>query len=699
MLSLLVATSLSVNVVYSRSQPISYETRGKDVVQIVRDLADLTKLDLATDGLRDWPLILRLKNRPANEVLALIASLTDSEWVSRDGKSVLTRSEARRRRAALSEAVTRGERMKHWLIENHGLDQPLRDWTDVEAAAAAKESELTARAVQQQYGRGGSSYGSGFMENTPAKIILLDFLRLVKPELLGSIQGGEHLAFSTTPGRNEKPMPVNLDPATAAFLRSRSKLAAKVPIEDYDFGSGMSIKTNALLSHRPVPSKIAIGIQLSRQAHPGALIRASITVSGSAILDHTGLSINMPSATEEKMPDFKGEVRLSPDSVSLLQASQARIRSVAVAERQMRMVFLSGGYSPPRSPALQAILRQPVLHEPHSFFAADWLFASADSIRSELAATVPDNLISTVAGHVAKTNRLETIWKAFEKLDIKAEVKAGILIVRPRDLARIDQFRVDRAALQKFFATFGSDRLPTIEEKSTYAVTQSPIYSESNLDFFWMRLLDPNALAFQTYDPSFLRLYATLPSDQKLAKRVTIEATKVSPAQKSLLDRILSSGSNLGGFSGNYASSGPISDPQPIEIRAFDFPTVTVLRNPAPTFLVDFADGSQARLNEENVAVRLKIARGSSTVSLTPIKSFREIYAESFMLQADKVISYHLGVTHNAGLGPVEFPNRLSAAMTERLKPYMDGAYDVRRNDFLPGGVPPPQHAEKLGVP
>lgn len=303
-------------------QAIRYEARGKDVTRIVADLAQMSGKKLETEGLEDWPLIVRIEKRPLSQVMDLIAAKTDSVWMQKDDRQILTRTKARREEALKREARHRGERMKKWLSSNFGLEGATRPWTDQEIETIVAQNKKIVEAKATGYLKMVKPDQVGIASTvTPAKILLQEFCRRISPETLGGLPIDSHLSFSTSPKAPEKPLPVNLGQALRSYITTRAAFAAKLPAEPPNL-DGVIINSNDRQSLTPLDPNFVIRFELIRVGTE-TNVHAGVVVHGAdrrTLLDTYGLEIQLDPLPVVPPPEnLKGIVEYKPDSAAILQ--------------------------------------------------------------------------------------------------------------------------------------------------------------------------------------------------------------------------------------------------------------------------------------------------------------------------------------------------------------------------------------------
>lgn len=697
MLSAVLILSLGPQDAFARK--IDYETRGKDITAIVRDLRDSSGQKLDTNGLRDWPLIVSLKKRTLRETMNLLAEATDSVWIEKEGRRTLTRTPARVAEAARREAENRGRRLKAWMTANLGIAEPLREWTDAEIKEVISQNEKSVRERAASYLR--FSQPKDYMTNrceTPAKILLLDFCRQVKPEVLGAIPVNEVVTFSTNPAPDEKPMPVGLGRALNVYMKSRARFAAQISPDPLTIDS-MRIMSNERRLLHPIIGEPTILVSFMRPAamadvHADVLIQDA---DRSKTFDVYGTLLKLaPLETSPLQSKMSGQVELSSESAEILKGVGRAPMIVAQVSTDKGGFGLRGQFVPPYEESILRKLQDPLTFEPISTFVADWMISTARALKSDLIATVPDSSIYNIATQLQRTTDLDALWKLQVPWQLSFRLDSGILKVGAIDVARNDRYRVDRKALATLLSKFGPDRLPSLDDCATYAVTQPPSHTQNNLDYFWMSLVDPNQTVFQGWrNPRLLRFWGSLTPAQRAQDGLKLEAGTLTATQQAHIDGFLASryqGSPLY----DRDSAGTFND-NLVQVEApptFRVGTLTVTKRPGNYFLGRFTNRAVAGVYEHELGYLFGAEMASPPIGKIAPIALRSVDFWSLDFRFDEpggnYRQYPGYLTSHGRVGREEEVSNLSPAMKERLAKIIEEGKAAKYRPVDTGTTNPP---------
>lgn len=699
----MILSAILAPLVLTRDTEIRYETRAKDVTQIVADLAAITGKKLETEGLRNWPLIVRFEKRPLSQVMALIAQKTDAVWIEKDDRQILTRSKTRVQNAALLEARHRGERLKKWLTSNLGIDGPPRAWTSEETdsivAQNRKEIDTKAAGLLRLAKPDQVEVASAV---TPAKILLQEFCRKISPEVLGGLPISSQIIYSSTPKAPERPLPVELGQAIRAYTQTRSAFAAKLPADTANL-DGATIVANDRLSLTPMDPNFVIRFELIRVG-TDADIHVGVVLHGSdrrTLLDSYGLQVKLDPLPETPPPaKLKGLVKFEPDSAALMR-HMARNRPVLGQLQGPKGGFIvSGAPIPPLPSELLKKVLDPVKRDPQSYFITDWLMSTADALDTDLIASVPDNLFYNLSNALRGSSDLVSLWKLGPAWQLKMKWENGLLDVESVDVAKNDRYRIDRAALAKLMAARTADRFPNWDDQARYAATQPPgaIY-QFGLDYRWLRLVDPNQVWMTIlFQPVAYRFWGTLDSTSKQMERATIPFGRFSAGQVTLLDELFRSQlalmqpRHLGDYMGGRRPQVFTEESDPV-IRDGTF---TVEQKPTQLFLARYSNGGEAKLSALELAGLLMAKKASKAPADSLPISVRDMGAARVTFysehsQGNSQMQFDL----NYGkLGTEESFESPSQDLLAKLEKHLETWKDAKFVDSPPGitNPPPPLH-------
>lgn len=511
--------------------PIDLDARGRDLPLVIQDISQKSGLRMEAVGLADRPLILNVHQMPASQLLATICEITDASMEMRDGKITLFRPAGRIEAGRLRAARNRGARATAWLQANTG-NQTSGPWRDSDFEFARLEAEKAYTKGGEEVERSGMRLGDRADAITPARIVLLDFLRRVKPELIGDIQPESFTVFSTSPSGREVPMPVDLSAAVRNAMAARERAAQILHIR----GDEAIVRNNTALLSVPVAEIRQVKVVLSRNW--GSRVDAEVYLIDKRVVDYSGIRIDAGLAA---MDDCPGDLTGNP---VLTEFDRALIQMLPYASLFSSEAVYAGGRNLVDPPAewLRSRLVDPVTNEPMSTLPASWLRSTADALKLDLVGYVPDSACAVLLDRMRAKPDLRSLWKMRKIIGVELDVRGNALVCRPVEQWAADRGRVDRTALRKLLRTYTSTSLPRLEDFLAY-LDRSPTFAEYNLDTTWMKMLEPNGRVFcYLARPADIRLMNGLKLDRG-ADISNFDTSGLTPQQRNLLEEAASAAS------------------------------------------------------------------------------------------------------------------------------------------------------------
>lgn len=551
LLSLLAQTGLDT--------PIDLDVRGRDLPLVIQDIAQKSGLRMEAVGLADRPLILNVHQMPASKLLATICEITDTSMEMRDGKITLFRPAGRIEAGRLRAARNRGARATAWLQANTG-NQTSGPWKDSDFEFARLESERLYTKGVEEVQTSRMYRGDRADAITPARIVLLDFLRRVKPGLIGDIQPESVTVFSTSPNGREVPMPVDLSAAVRHAMAARERAAQILHIR----GDEAIVRNNTALLSVPAAEIRQVKIVLSRSW--SSRVDAEVYLIDKGVVDYSGLRIDAGLQVVDDCP-----AELTGDPV-LTEFDRTLIEMPPYASLFSSEAMYGPGRDLVNPPAerLRSQLMDPVTNEPMATLPASWLRSTADALNLDLVGYVPDSAFAVLLDRMRSKPNLRTLWKIQKVIGVEFEVRDNALVCRPVEQWGADRGRVDRTALRKLLRTYTSSSLPRLEDLLTY-LDKSPTFAEYNLDTTWMKMLDPNGRVFcYLARPTEIRLLDALKLDRN-SEISTFDISTLSPTQRALIEK---AAGDLSYYSPRHASTYSRGGKDDYHILAPTFPTL-----------------------------------------------------------------------------------------------------------------------------
>lgn len=523
LLSLFVQTGLDT--------AVDMDVRGRDLPAVIQDLAQKTGLRMETVGLSDRPLIVNVHEMPASKLLATICETTDASVEMRNGTITIFRPTSRVTEGRIRAARNRGLRAKTWLQSNTA-NQTSGPWGDNDFEFARLEAERLYTKGIEEVERSGMRLGDLADAITPARIVLLDFLRRVKPELIGDIQPESYTVFSTSPSGREVPMPVDLSAAVRHAMAARERAAQILHIREDE----AIVRNNTALLSEPVAEIRQVKVVLSRSW--SSRVDAEVYLIDKRVVDYSGIRIDAGLAAMDDCPaDLSGNLVLT-------EFDRALIQMLPYASLFSSEAVYAGGRNLVDPPAewLRSQLVDPVTNEPMSTLPASWLRSTADALKLDLVGYVPDSAYAVLLDRMRAKPDLRALWKMRKVIGVELEVRGNALVCRPVEQWAADRGRVDRNALRKLLRTYTSSSLPRLEDFLAY-LDKSPTFAEYNLDTTWMKMLEPNGRVFcYLARPADIRLMNDLKLDRG-ADISNLDTSGLTPQQRNLLEESASGAS------------------------------------------------------------------------------------------------------------------------------------------------------------
>lgn len=685
-------------------QKVSYESKAKDVSLILADLQKQTSVPFLARGLKDWPLIVSVKDMPLRRLMDKIAEVTDATWEKEGEKQILVRTDTRRREAEKVEAGLRGKRIVAFLNAVH-KPELLAKWTDDEikkrleadmTRIASQIREMRAHNQEVRFAR----YPDAF---TPARQLLDHILLKTKPEWLGGIPVYGIQTFSNVPGPGVAPLPINIGEALGVYKFNRVR-TAEIVGSGPKMIEGLSVSTNHDLLASPSSGNLRVDLVLSRLSG-ASNIYAELYVSDQGVIDKTALSIGLvPEAAPELPLSTTGQVQLTETSAAMLAQVGKEYRGMlSLGAEGVGPVYWPTSLHPMPRGRLLSLFQNPAQHEPMGFFATEFIEATAKDLQADVVAYLPDNALGPLHRALSTTRKLTDIWKLQGGPGLEARIEQGCLIVKPTAFARADRYRVNRKALQELLTKASPDSLPSLEDIFRYAEQVPSAHYDANVDALWINAIDPNQKLFAPLvgadRRAMCRFLATLPYARFTEQNFDIDIANMTPIQKGrLLEWIAPSYYRNIHYQGGHFS--------PVEIRTGN-PAVPKVVLPVALAASKRRQAGIYASNPSGIclpmeAVELGMRRGIIPGNLVNIDStndfnvFRTYTAESlvFMIQASESRNEYSELRNLRGfkdLSPKLTFNELPEAMKAVIDETAPKAKNIRASMGTTYGSPPPR--------
>lgn len=584
------------------ARPINYETRGKEIRAILADLSRESGVSMTCSGMADTPAIVRVKSMPLRRLMDELAEVADAEWQVKEGKHELVRTQSRRLAAREAEIRERTERIRRWLKETAKVDEPLRGWSDADIEAANQENAKAALKTAEHYSEAVTADAV-----TPGRIVLIDFLRKCKAEVIGGLLPGDTLVYSTDPVW-ESPMPVDLSRAIDLAVQARDRASQLLKSDPRAF-TPAGVMTNASLVSLPVRGKVSATAVLHRR---GGRVSAEVyLLADRKVIDYSGLTLSFSAESLVEPPaGLEGPVVLTKHEQAMAQSS---------AYASFEFPDWGGDIKTLLPADLRDILKDPVRNDPVSFLPATWLRQTTEKLGANLVAFVSDPSVVLILEEFRSQPNLPQLWRNQRKLGVSLKVEDGLLTAVPTNRAAADRGRINRAALGALVASYSEARYPTWSELLKYSEAMPVIFSDNNLDFRWMKLLDPNGRAFAPVgNAAMIRFIDSLglPAKQPRLQKDLAELTKEQLATLQLATNFKRS------YSPRYLGTrlgGSLPREYSVEVPAFRTPTegfVIIESKQATGAIASFTSGAFVAMTDDELKIARNI-RGRTAMTLT----------------------------------------------------------------------------------
>lgn len=684
-------------------QKVTYQTGAKDVPLILAELQKQTSVPLLARGLKDWPLILSVKDMPLRRLMDKIAEVTDATWEREGDKQILVRTDARRREAEKIEAGLRGKRIAEWLKTSH-KPEPLAKWTDDEIKKrseadvrrfASQIREMRAHNPDLRFVR----YTDAF---TPARQLLDHILLKANPEWLGGIPVYGIQTFSNVPGPGVAPLPIGLNEALTIYRFNRLRTAEIVGSGPKTI-EGLNVTTNHSLLASPSSGNLRVDLVLSRLSG-ASNIYVELYVSDQGVIDRTELSIGLlPEAAPALPLSATGQVQLSETSAAMLaQVGKENRGMLSLGAEGVGPVYWPMSLHPIPRGRLLSIFQNPAQHEPMGFFATEFIDATAKDLHADVVAYLPDNALGPLHRALSTTRKLTDIWKLQGGPGLGARIEQGCLIVKPTAFARADRYRVNRKALQELLTKAGPDSLPSLEDIFRYAEQVPAAHYDANVDALWINAIDPNQKLFAPLvgadRRAMCRFLAALPYSRFTEQKLDIDIANMTQIQKGRLREWIAPSY----YRDNHYQGGSYSS---LELRTM-YPAVPKAVLPVALAISKRRQVGIYASNPNGIclpmeAVELGVRRGIIPGNLVNIDStndfnvFRTYTAESlvFMLQSTESRNEFTELRNLRGfkdLSPKLTFDELPEAMKTVINETAPKAKNIRASIGTTSGSPPP---------
>lgn len=528
---------------------VTLETKAASVQSVIDAVVKQTGLKIEAGTLKDWPVIVRVKNMPAKAFLDTLGKVLDAEWTRLGDTVTLSRGAHRLRIAEAAEAEAR----LPWVTQ--AVDKYLKDtlnasdWSQQAIDKRLKDDAAKRAELLSTIKESGDNMRISMIDNesvTPGALVLNEALRKLPAKSLAGILPGQRIVWANVPNRMQKQLPYvpgSLDPFVRAYnrvLEANKALADAAP---------QNVRIETALSKRGEPIQaVAKLIVIGQRFGDGLQVSVLIVGKNGEVLDRPQAWLGEPPTPAGIAPDgISGEAVLSEQSKNLIRA----FRTETTGTNQMQVQVDLGdnldgslGNDPPLRilpQGVAAILSNPVANEPMSYFPSEVLLQLAQSQDRNLIGYLPDASFGAFAQKLAGGKMsFADLFRNAPSLGL-AITEGETITVSPANWAQADRSRVNRAELGKVTGAVAKRGYASLDELARYALAM-PRWSDENLDAIWLAACAPvEHRKYSANQNVFYKMYGSLttPQRQPAAARASIMANQMSAQQKLLLEEIV----------------------------------------------------------------------------------------------------------------------------------------------------------------
>jgi hypothetical protein len=664
------------------SKPIALRTVAKPVSEVLRDVSGQAGFTFGANQVRDWPVIVSVKDLPVGQVLDRIAEVTDSEWVKERDRWVLTRSAARVKKAVEIELEDRAARLKPV------VDALPTEMTDADIEAAAAEIKKT---ILEEEGSGLKTVMSG---TSAANILLNASLKRLPISEIAAAPISSFVSYASDPRPGQRRLPA-FSPATwKDYFAARAKFAKVIDLPP-------DVQVSAGLSSLSLPSQYQIILGFSRPfASAGINVWLGLFGSDGKILDLARASLTMtPARIETSPPPSESPVSVSDAGKRLIHVLQpSRTLPGPSFTTQLGDVLPVGAPDPWTASENVAVARAATLREPLSYAISDWVLDLADQSGKGIVAHIPDFAFNPLHQRLATTIQHDVLWKALPDLGIQAKADSNLLTLKPSMFARADRYRVDRGALRKLVAAGGQYGRPSLGALLDYVGSSPRVTYHENLDIKLLGLVFRRAFAnfigFQDQVDA-LRLLRAFRAEDRTSDRLTLgqALSRFSGPYDAMLRSFYASRSGGGTHRSSLPELPKVSEFDPFAGAAPD-PQTPVIMDLAHSFngvLAVFEGDHAVGLTPLGVGTFLGL-RPENISGFTPILKFKRLHPARVVRHS---LMFRAGSTGSSfEVEDVAYRPEVSWTVDQTPAEWKDQIEEGRKNGALVrmsvGPLPPP---------
>lgn len=481
--------------------PVTFRGAGSSVLTLVQEMskASGTPMDVAEP--RGWSLFARIEKQPVRAVMDQLAKATDAVWTKRDdGTWVLTRDRARQLAAIQVENQSRAADLE---VARKRVVESLRGSEDWSAEGMEKRRAERQKQMQEMT-RGlpaGIEIDLGGFSQAASSLLAKRFLEQMPINAFASLAPGQRVVYSSfSPNRYQKALPFNSNKMISDFTKAWNiEQAAR---------QGSNLRPQYSLPNGP--GKVIF--RLTRQGD-GIGIRIVVgNPNGEYVtMYQTFLSVipEEPKTLESPL-DANFEVPALVRSFNQMgmgnSGGSTRTVRIAFSSNDGMMEFGGGSEAPVRREHFDT-------DEPWRMAIGDLYLQAAEKMNRNVL-MVPDDSMFT-RGFRLFSNQSVTakqLINALPRFELSSEISENWWLIQPKNQARADRSRVNRAALNRLSQSMLKLGYCGLEELATYAEAMPRYAAQDNVDRFWLSKMNPGISDLVTYRTAPLFFYASMPA-------------------------------------------------------------------------------------------------------------------------------------------------------------------------------------------
>lgn len=494
---------------------------------LLKQVSEQSKTELrCRPSLEDEVLFVSVKDKPVDKLKSDVAAVCHAEWRKEGGAEWLTRTAAQEARDRKNDqAVT--------LAAIRSALEPKRNEGLMTAMSPSAEGSHL-QGIQEIHSQLMADTGMA-----PEQQVRLDRKRrdltiparglsrlLLSCDLssLASQPPWESRLYSLSPNRYQYPLGGKAANAVAPFTQEQNYLINLVRGLD-DEARKSSLYSLGAYGDYHVPIVEPVGIYVFGQCFAGEFLEME-----ALFVDADGYLIDLNSSRlplwEERDPakSFPGIENWGSERLSY-------------SERALLTIARTRNSGPSQDPSTA----RPADRDPLSFWFDDPLVQLAQTVRQDIVAALPDEILHATGDSVGVGKSLRDLCGALAKYEsVKAE--NGCLLMEPLKRAEAYDLRTRRKPLQDLLA-IARTRPPTLVEAGTYALAQNDFAGSTSLEGTvvdyngangaFLEWLSGNALAYRER----AKFYATLsPSQRARLVEPGLQYSELTAPQRQIFD-------------------------------------------------------------------------------------------------------------------------------------------------------------------